>query len=78
LNSQPRIGIPARFATLASRCARSSDEVTIWTCEVWGTKEQHDASLQLAETREAISRAMPLIAGDFTRFETEVRGGLGL
>jgi hypothetical protein len=36
------------------------------------------ASLQLAETREAITRAMPLIAGDFTRFETEVRGGLGL
>ena len=23
------------------------DEVTIWTCEVWGSKEQHDASLQL-------------------------------
>jgi len=58
--------------------ASSADEVTIWTCEVWGTKEQHDASLQLAETKEAISRAMPLIAGDFTRFETEVRGGLGL
>ena len=58
--------------------ASSDDEVTIWTCEVWGTKEQHDASLQLAETKEAITRAMPLIAGDFTRSETEVRGGLGL
>jgi quinol monooxygenase YgiN len=100
LNSQPRIGIPARkpgkrdevIAIMLEGAdglrsvgclqytvgASSDDEVTIWTCEVWGTKEQHDASPQLAETKQAISRAMPLIAGDFTRFETEVRGGLGL
>jgi len=58
--------------------AASTDDVTIWTCEVWGTKEEHDASLRLPETREAIARAMPLIAGDFTRTETDVRGGLGL
>ena len=58
--------------------ASAADAVTIWTSEVWGSKEQHDASLQLPETREAISRAMPLIVGDFTRVETDVRGGLGL
>jgi quinol monooxygenase YgiN len=58
--------------------ASAADDVTIWTCEVWGTKEQHDASLQLPEAREAIAEAMPMIAGDFTRVETEVRGGLGL
>lgn len=58
--------------------ASTADDVTIWTCEVWGTKEQHDASLQLPETREAVARAMPLIAGDFTRAETDVHGGLGL
>ena len=54
------------------------DEVTIWTCEVWGSKEQHDASLQLPEAKEAIARAMPMLTGEFTSTETTVRGGLGL
>jgi len=58
--------------------ASAVDDVTVWTCEVWGTKEQHDASLQLPAVREAIAAAMPLIAGDFTRVETDVHGGLGL
>jgi len=58
--------------------ASTADDVTVWTCEVWGTKEQHDASLQLPETKEAIAKVMPMIAGDFTRVETEVHGGLGL
>ena len=58
--------------------ASAVDDVTIWTCEVWGTKEQHDASLQLPAAREAVAQAMPLIAGDFTRIETDVHGGLGL
>ncbi len=55
-----------------------ADDVTIWTSEVWGSKEQHDASLQLPEAKEAIARAMPMLTGDFTRTETAVRGGLGL
>jgi quinol monooxygenase YgiN len=54
------------------------DEVTIWTSEVWGSKEQHDASLQLPEVREAIGRTMPLLTGDFTRAETTIQGGLDL
>ena len=54
------------------------DEVTIWTSEVWGSKEQHDASLQLPGVKEAIGRAMPLLTGDFTRAETTVQGGLDL
>ena len=58
--------------------ASAADDVTIWTSEVWGTQEQHDASLQLPAAREAIGQALPLIAGDFTRVETSVRGGLGL
>ncbi len=58
--------------------ASAVDDVTIWTCEVWDTKDQHDASLQLPAARAAIAQAMPLIAGDFTRVETDVRGGLGL
>lgn len=55
-----------------------SDDVTIWTSEVWGSKEQHDASLQLPEVKNAIARAMPMLAGDFTREETTVQGGIGL
>jgi quinol monooxygenase YgiN len=56
----------------------ADDEVTVWVSEVWGSKEQHDASLQLPEMKRAIGKAMPMIAGDFTRVETTVVGGLGL
>ena len=55
-----------------------SDDVTVWTSEVWGSKEQHDASLQLPEVKDAIARAMPMLTGDFTREETTVQGGIGL
>ena len=55
-----------------------SDDVTIWTSEVWGSKEQHDASLQLPEVKDAIARAMPMLTGDFTREETTVQGGIRL
>jgi quinol monooxygenase YgiN len=58
--------------------ASTADDATIWTCEVWGTQEQHDASLQLPEVKEAIAKALPMIAGDFTRVETDVHGGLSL
>jgi quinol monooxygenase YgiN len=56
----------------------ADDEVTIWATEVWGTREQHDASLGFPAPRAAIERAMPLLTGEFTRVETDVRGGLGL
>lgn len=36
---------------------------TIWVTEVWSHEEAHKASLQLEETKAAIQRAMPLIAG---------------
>jgi quinol monooxygenase YgiN len=55
-----------------------SDDVTIWVGEVWRSKEQHDASLQLPEVKDAIARAMPMLTGDFTREETTVQGGIGL
>lgn len=54
------------------------DDVTIWTSEVWPSREQHDASLQLPGVKQAIARAMPMLTGDFTRMETTVQGGLGL
>jgi quinol monooxygenase YgiN len=51
---------------------------TIWVYEAWQSKDHHDASLQLPETRAAIASAMPMLTGEFTRQETTVVGGLGL
>lgn len=56
----------------------TQDEVTIWVSEVWGSKEQHDGSLELPEVKESIARAMPMLTREFTRVETAVRGGLDL
>jgi quinol monooxygenase YgiN len=54
----------------------ASDDVTIWTSEVWKSKEHHAASLGLPETKAAIAQAMPLLSGEFTVVETEVRSTL--
>jgi quinol monooxygenase YgiN len=54
------------------------DDVTIWSCEVWDSAEHHQSSLRLPESKEKITRVMPLLSGEFTRVETAVRGGLGL
>ncbi|WP_371664651.1 putative quinol monooxygenase [Streptomyces sp. NBC_00280] len=54
------------------------DDVTIWVTEVWRTKDHHDASLTLPEAKAAISKAMPMLTGEFTKQELSVVGGLGL
>jgi quinol monooxygenase YgiN len=54
----------------------ASDEVTIWVSEVWESESAHTASLQLPETKAAIGEAMPMLAGEFSRVETDVRGAL--
>jgi quinol monooxygenase YgiN len=36
---------------------------TIWVTEVWSNSVAHEASLAKEETKAAIQRAMPLIAG---------------
>ncbi len=54
------------------------DPDLICVSEIWDSKEAHDASLQLPEVREAITRAMPLLTGEFTGQQMTVRGGLGL
>jgi quinol monooxygenase YgiN len=56
----------------------ATDDVTIWVSEVWQSKEHHDASLRLPETRAAIATVMPMLTGEFTSQETTVAGGLGL
>lgn len=54
------------------------DETTIWVTEVWRTREDHDASLELPAAKDAIGRAMPMLTGEFTKQEMSVAGGLGL
>ncbi len=50
----------------------------IWVTEVWDGPESHKASLELPAVREAIARAMPIIASFEESFETEPVGGHGL
>jgi hypothetical protein len=45
---------------------------------VWQRKEQHDASLQAPAAKAAISKAMPMLTGEFTSQEVTVVGGLGV
>jgi quinol monooxygenase YgiN len=58
--------------------ASNDDDVTIWVSEVWASKEHHDSSLRLPETRAAIAKAMPMLTGEFSSRELTVLGGLGL
>lgn len=50
----------------------------IWITEVWIDRESHQASLQLPQVQDAISRAKPLIAGFGSRNETVPVGGVGI
>lgn len=54
------------------------DENAIWVNEVWDSKEDHAASLQLPSVQAAIARGRPLIAGFDSYIETEPIGGFGL
>jgi quinol monooxygenase YgiN len=53
-----------------------ADPELIWVNEVWESKEHHDASLRLPETKAAIARAMPMLTGEFTGQELTIAGGL--
>ena len=48
----------------------------VWVSEVWVTKEDHDASLELPSVREFIQETMPLIAG-MESVKVEPLGGHG-
>jgi quinol monooxygenase YgiN len=56
----------------------NADDNTIWVNEVWESKSHHDASLQLPETKAAITHAMPMLTGEFTSQEFTVQGGVGV
>jgi quinol monooxygenase YgiN len=71
-------GLPAAGCSLYVVGVSETDDQTIWVSEVWDSKEHHDASLQLPETRAAISKAMPMLTGEFESHEYAVAGGLGV
>jgi quinol monooxygenase YgiN len=50
----------------------------VWVYEVWESKADHDASLQLPEAKAAIAAAMPMLTGEFTGQELDIAGGLGV
>ncbi|WP_170112775.1 antibiotic biosynthesis monooxygenase [Kineococcus xinjiangensis] len=56
----------------------TTDEDAIWISEVWENKQAHEDSLQLPSVRDAISRAMPLLTGEFSSEEVSVVGGIGI
>jgi quinol monooxygenase YgiN len=55
-----------------------TDDDTIFVSEIWQSREHHDRSLRLPETKAAIARAMPMLTGQSTRQEMTVVGGLGV
>lgn len=54
------------------------DPDALWVTEVWVSKEDHAASLQLPSVQAAIAEGRPLITGFEQRNETEPLGGVGL
>lgn len=55
-----------------------ADDVGVWITEVWDTVESHKSSLQLPSVKDAVARAMPLIASFQQHIETEPVGGQGI
>jgi Uncharacterized conserved protein len=73
---QGSVVMPGCLSYVLARDPASED--AIWITEVWDSKENHAASLQIPEVRETIDRAMPLIASFAEHFETEPVGGIGI
>ena len=56
----------------------AGDPDAIWVTEVWDDEAAHKASLDLPSVRDAIARAMPMIADFGPSFATVPVGGTGL
>ncbi len=54
------------------------DQDVLWIVEVWDSKSSHKASLDLPAVKEAIAKAMPLIAGFGEHRELKILGCHGL
>jgi quinol monooxygenase YgiN len=71
-------GLRAAGCRLYAVGVSAADENLICVTEIWESKEHHDASLRLPETRAAIGAAMPVLTGEFTGQELDIVGGLGV
>jgi quinol monooxygenase YgiN len=69
-------GMPGCISYVVAKDAENPD--TIWVTEVWDSEESHKASLAIPEVKEAIGKAMPLIAGFEKGATTIPVGGVGL
>jgi quinol monooxygenase YgiN len=56
----------------------TGDEDAVWITEVWEDEASHRDSLQIPSIRDAIAKAMPLIAGFEPGVITDPVGGVGL
>ena len=55
-----------------------TDDTAVWITEVWDSEASHSASLALPAVKEAIKKAMPLIASFGKGTVTTPIGGHGL
>ena len=56
-----------------------TDESSVFTTEIWDSKEDHDNSLKMEGVRELIMKAMPILDGQPTKGqELEILGGTGI
>lgn len=69
-------GMPGCRSYIVSKDAK--DENALWITEVWDSKEDHAASLQLPSVQAAIAKGKPMIAGFGDFVMTEPVGGIGL
>ncbi len=57
----------------------NEDSNTLWTTEIWDSKEDHDNSLKVMGVNELISQVMPLLAASPERCkEIKIIGGFGI
>ena len=71
-----RHDMPGCFSYVVYKDLQDGD--VVWVSEVWRDQAAHQASLSIASVKDAISRAMPLIAGFGAHHELEAVGGVGL
>jgi quinol monooxygenase YgiN len=71
-------GLRAAGCHLYAVGVSETDPDLVVVSELWESKEHHDASLELPETKAAIAAAMPMLTGEFTGAEARIEGGLGV
>ena len=73
---QGAVDLPGCLSYIIAR--DTGDEDALWITEVWEDESNHHDSLQLPSVRDAIAKAMPLIAGIEPGVITDPVGGVGL